>query len=122
MAITVGARPSSISGKTVTWSEKQTPNVIRTSMENGTVKVRRRSTGIMRQAEATMILAGSLYTDFLTWWNTNCQQGALPTRVYTPYGAEEVWRITEPPSIEWMNGASTTFRASLKLERLPEFP
>lgn len=122
MAITVAARPGTISGKSQTWSEKQSPNVIRTTMENGTVKVRRRTTGILRRADVTMVLAGSLYTDFLTWYNTNCQQGVLPTYFITPYGASEIWRMTEPPSIEWINAASPMFKASIKIERLPEFP
>lgn len=123
MAIQVASRPASISGCFQTWSERQAPNTIRTEMENGTFKVRRRTTGILRQAEGTMTLKGVQYSDFVDWWNVNCQQGALPTRIVTPYGAEEVWRISEPPAIEWIqSGERPAFRASLKLERLPEFP
>jgi hypothetical protein len=123
MAVQVAARPASLSGCFQSWSEKQVANSIRTDMENGTVKVRRRTTGIFRQADVSVTLKGDQYQDFVDWWNVNCQQGALPTRVITPYGAEEVWRIVEPPSIEWLQGnPNPAFRASMKLERLPEFP
>ena len=123
MAIQVAARPASISGCFQSWSEKQVPNTIRTEMENGTVKVRRRTTGIFRQADVSVTLKGDVYQDFVDWWNVNCQQGAIPTKVITPYGAEEVWRMSEPPAIEWLQGSpNAAFRASMKLERLPEFP
>lgn len=123
MTIQIGARPASISGCFQTWNETQVANTIRTEMENGTIKVRRRTTGIFRQADVSVTLQGDQYQDFVDWWNVNCQQGAIPTYVVTPYGAEEVWRIAEPPAIEWIQaGQKPAFRASMKLERLPEFP
>ena len=123
MAIEIGSRPASLSGCFQTWNERQVANTIRTEMENGTVKVRRRTTGIYRQAEVGGVLKGSLYADFVAWWNVNCKQGSIPTRVVTPYGTEEVWRISEPPGIEWLqSGDNAAFRVSMKLERLPEFP
>ena len=123
MTIQIGARPASISGCFQTWNETQAANTIRTEMENGTVKVRRRTTGIYRKAEVSVTLQGDQYQDFVDWWNVNSQQGAIPTYVVTPYGTEEVWRIAEPPAIEWIQaGQKPAFRASMKIERLPEFP
>jgi hypothetical protein len=123
MAVQVAARPASLSGCFQSWSEKQVSTVLRTEMENQSVKVRRRTTGIFRQADVGVTLKGTQYNDFVTWYNVNCQQGAIPTKVITPYGVEEVWRISEPPSIEWVQGGEkSAFRVSMKLERLPEFP
>lgn len=120
MAIQIGTRPASISGCFQTWNETQVSNVIRTDMDNLTVKVRRRTTGIFRQAEASVTLKADVYDDFVKWFNVDCQQGAVPTRVMMPNGREEVWRFSEPPAIEWVQ--HNVFRATVKLERLPGFP
>lgn len=120
MALTIAARPASISGCVQSWSEADMPQVIRTSMDSGTVKVRRRFTGIHRTANASVTLKAEQYDDFMDWYRTLCMGGVYPTRIITPYGKEEVWRFTEPPQIEWIDAKA--FRATLALERLPAWP
>jgi len=120
MAITIGTRPASLDGCWASWQEKQQPNVIRTDMDQpGNVKVRRRTTGISRVANVSVTLEATKYQDFLTWFNVACQGGVLPTRVTTPYGADEVWRFTEPPQISWIDPKA--FSVTAQIEQLPAY-
>lgn len=116
MAITIGTRPASIDGCWASWSEKAQPVVIRTSMEDGTVKVRRRSTGKLRVASVSRTFKAEDYQAFQDWFTVACQQGVIPTRVMTPYGKEEVWRFTEAPQIQWVD--KKAFNVSCSLEQL----
>ena len=118
MAVTIGTRPASLDGCWASWDEKQEPNTIRTSMEAaGYVKVRRRTTGIMRVAQVKRNFEAKDYDDFVSWFNVACQGGVVPTRMKTPYGKDEVWRFSEPPSISWIEPKA--FSVSCSIEQLP---
>ena len=118
MAVTIGTRPATIDGCWASWNEKQQSNIIRTEMDQtGSVKVRRRSTGISRVANVTRNFPADKYSDFVNWFNVVCQGGVLPTRVTTPYGADEVWRFTEPPQITWLDPKA--FSVSCTIEQIP---
>ena len=116
MAITIATRPASIDGCWASWTEKAEPVVIRTEMEDGTMKVRRRSTGKIRVANVSRAFEAKDYQAFQDWFTVACQQGVLPTRVVTPYGAEEVWRFTEAPEISWLD--KKAFAVSCTMEQL----
>lgn len=116
--IQIGLRPLSLDGCVATWTEKQLPNIIRTSMENLTVKVRRRTTGIMKQISCTVNLKAEVYKDFMEWFNIDCQSGVLPTRIKHPMdGTEIVVRFREAPQIEWLD--KKVFKVSMELEQMP---
>ena len=118
MAVQIGTRPASLDGCWASWNEKQEPNTIRTNMENtGYMKVRRRTTGIMRVAQVSRNFEAKDYDDVMDWFNVACQGGVIPTRVTTPYGKQEVWRFTEPLSINWIEPKA--FSVSANLEQLP---
>ena len=118
MAIQIGTRPASLDGCWASWDEKQEPNTIRTDMEaTGYVKVRRRTTGIMRVAQVKRNFEAKDYDAVMSWFNVACQGGVIPTRMMTPYGKEEVWRFSEPPSITWIEPKA--FSVSCSLEQLP---
>jgi hypothetical protein len=116
MAITIGTRPASIDGCWASWTEKAEPVVIRTNMEDGTIKVRRRSTGKLRVASVSRTFPATEYQAFQDWFTVACQQGVIPTRVMTPYGKEEVWRFTEAPQISWADPKA--FNVTCALEQL----
>ena len=97
----VGARPPQLDGCWSSWSESQTDNVVKSAMDSGIVKTRPRFTGIQRRAEVTVRLKAELYKDFMGWYNVFCKQGAIPTRVMTPYKEEEIWQFMTPPRINW---------------------
>jgi hypothetical protein len=115
--INIATFPQTIDSCAQTWAEKQSPNTIRTSMENQTVKVRRRTTGIQRVAEITITLKSDVYQDFVDFYNVDCQQGIVPARFTTPYGKSEVWRISNQPQIDWID--KKAFTVSMQIEQLP---
>ena len=117
MAITIVDFPTTIKNCVQSWNEKQAPNVMRTSMENQTVKVRRRTTGIQRTANISITLKREQYQDFMTFFNVTCQQGVLPAYFTTPYGAKEAWRFTEAPQIDWIEPKA--FSVTAVIEQLP---
>ena len=120
MAVTIGIRPPSLDGCWASWEEQQEPNVIRTDMEvPGYIKVRRRTTGIMRVASVSRNFEAKDYTAFMDWFNVSCQQGVNPTRMMTPYGKDEVWRFSSPPKISWIEPKA--FQVKCEIEQLPEW-
>lgn len=121
-AITVAARPISIDGCFSSWSEMDKPQIIRSEMDFGTIKVRRRTTSSIWTIEASVVLKAELYDDFQTWFRVNCQAGVLPTRIKRPQdGKELVARFTEAPTISWPELEKGAFQAACKFEQLPEW-
>lgn len=112
-------RPASLSGCWSSWSERDMTSVVRTTMETGIVKVRRRTTGLHRTADVTVVLPRSSYVTFMYWFRTLCQSGVMPTNMYEPTGIESIWRFMEPPEIDWSAPSAAAFQASCAIERLP---
>lgn len=117
MPVTYAERPPALDGCWQTWADQDQPQTIRTQTESGDVKVRRRTTGLARLAEASVTLPASLYADFVDWFRIDCQAGILPTNIVEPSGVESVWRFVEPPQIEWID--PNAFRAGVTLEKRP---
>ena len=103
MALTIAVRPAELDGCWGTWSETDVDNVIRTDMDSGTIMSRRRFTGTVRKAAVSVRLHAKLYNNFMRWFRVNCRAGAIPTKMITPYGAEEVWAFAAPPQIDWID-------------------
>lgn len=116
MAVTKGTRPAELDGCWGEWSEQDVDNVIRTDMDNGTIKSRRRFTGYIRKAAVSVTMPASQYQFFVQWFRVNCQAGAIPTDMKTPYGAEEVWAFAEPPVINWVD--KNAFQVNANIYRL----
>jgi hypothetical protein len=116
MAITIGRRTGGMDGCWSSWSEQEQPMVIRTQMEDGTIKVRRRNTGKHRVATVTRTFKAEHYVNFQLWFDVACAQGIYATRMMTPYGTEEVWRFSSAPQIQWAD--SKAFSVSCEIEQL----
>jgi hypothetical protein len=116
----VASRPAGLDGCWKTWSEQDVDVVIRTDMDNGAMKTRRRFTGTNRTAEVTVTMPATLYTLFMQWFRVNQRQGAKATWVTTPYGTQEAWQFTAPPSISWPN--KNAFTASVTMFRGATYP
>ena len=99
---TVAARPGELDGCWASWAEEDVDNVIRTEMDSGAIKSRRRFTGRQRSASVSVRLTKDKYTPFITWYRVNCRAGSIPTQVMTPYGVEEYWCFASPPTISWI--------------------
>lgn len=111
-------RPLDLNGCWSSWSEQDVTGVIRTKMESGHIKTRRRFTGIHRQASVTVVLERKYYESFMLWFRDDCAGGVFPTLMMEPTGTEGVWRFVSPPSISWSAGAQV-FQASCDIEQLP---
>lgn len=123
MAIQIAQRPLTLDGCMQTWVEHDEVKVVRSEMETGMVKVRRRFTGTVWLIEATVVLEAVYYDDFRDWFRINCQGGVLPTRVKRPQdGKEVVVRFSAPPQYDWsIDGAGGAFRVSMTFEQMPEW-
>jgi len=109
----IAERPPTLDGCWSTWSETQTDNVTKSQMDSGVVKTRRRFTGIQRRAQVTVKMRSEFYQDFQDWYNVYQRQGSIPTRVKTPYGAEEIWMFVAPPVFDWVD--ANMFKVSTEL-------
>jgi hypothetical protein len=118
MAITIAPRPKEIDGCMQTWSETYSPNTIRSAMDDMEVKVRRRTTGLIRTMETTLTLKAVQYDMFIEWFRVAQQGGSIPTRIKRPQdGKEMVVRASEPPQIQWID--KNIFQVSMKWEQMP---
>lgn len=93
--------PSTLDGCWATWQESQQDNVVRNTMDKGNVRVRRRFTGINRTVAVSVRLPAEKYLSFMAWYNDGQKQGVVPTYCKTPYGTEELFLWTSPPTISW---------------------
>lgn len=118
MPIQIAARPVGISGCMSAWNEKYLPNTIRSEMDDLTVKVRRRTTGLIRNIDTQVTLKANQYQDFVNWFKINQQGGSIPTRITTPGDHKEiVVRAKEPPTIQWVDAKA--FTATMSWEVMP---
>jgi hypothetical protein len=118
MAITIAPRPTSIDGCMQTWNETYQSNTIRSAMDDMEVKVRRRTTGLVRTMDTTLTLRVEQYDAFIEWFRVAQQGGSIPTRIKRPQdGKEVVVRASAPPQIQWIDKKS--FHVSMKWEQMP---
>ena len=118
MAITIAPRPISIDGCMQTWNETYQANTIRSAMDDMEVKVRRRTTGLVRTMDTTLTLRVEQYDAFIEWFRVAQQGGSIPTRIKRPQdGKEVVVRASAPPQIQWIDKKS--FHVSMKWEQMP---
>ena len=120
MAITTGARPADLDGCWAEWTEQDVDNVLRTDMDNGNIKSRRRFTGLIRKASVGVNLPADKFNSFTVWFRVNCRAGAIPTMVTTPYGTQEAWCFAEPPVISWID--KSVFSVKAEIYRLDGWP
>ncbi len=121
MTLTIATRPSTISGCLQTLSESWEESLLKSKMENGVIKTRRRTTHTPRIANGAFILTRDKYADMVDWFYVRCAQGVHPTRIKMPgSNTEEVWRFSKPPSFEWDRSAKA-FLVSIQIEQLPEW-
>ena len=118
-AITVAARPASITGIMSQWSEAYTTDTLRSQMDSQITKVRRRSTHTTLTIRCSASYPASLYANFIDWFRIAQQTCTKPTYIQRPVDFKEiVVRAVKMPDISWSNGAEV-FTASMEFEQLP---
>ena len=81
-------------------------------------KVRRRTTGRHRVANAQVTLEKDDVALWLDWYRVDMQQGVRSSYFIEPDGTESVWRMITAPSVRWFPGAKAAL-LSFQLEQLP---
>src|SRR5262245_23124970 len=90
--------PGSLPDCAETWNESDAPSTIRSEMDAGPPKVRRRFTGIMRNIEVSMVLTNAQFTAMRTFYETTCAEGVNFHQFKHPYtGATETFRFVSSP-------------------------
>jgi hypothetical protein len=118
MALVIAPRPKEIDGCMQKWNETYSANTIRSSMDDMEVKVRRRTTGLVRTMDTTLTLKAPQYDAFIEWFRVAQQGGAIPTRIKRPQdGKEMVVRCSAPPQIQWID--KNIFQVQMKWEQMP---
>lgn len=101
------------------FSETLPTLTVRSPMDTGPAKVRRRSTAGVTQMQCVFRLTATQRASLLTFWQTTLAGGSLSYNWTHPIsGANIVCRIVEPPSLTPAAGGNA-WAASLKIEVLP---
>jgi hypothetical protein len=91
--------------------------VLRSDMDIGPAKVRRRVTKSIDSFTASINLNVAQYTIFINFFNTTLAGGSLPFTFKHPItGVNETFRFKSPPSISSIGGGN--FVTSLEWEKL----
>jgi hypothetical protein len=103
--------------------EARQPAVVRSAMDAGPPKVRRRYTAAVRNLDVAMFLDGTQKATFDTFFNTTLAEGSLPFDWTDPVSGNTVsMRFREPAAWAQVRAgtvANRLWRADLPLEVLP---
>lgn len=101
------------------YGESPADNLLRTSMESGPAKQRRRSAAGVRPIDGKLILTATQLATFKTFYNTTLLSGSLRFSWVDPVdGTTAVeMRFTKVPS--WSAISGTLFDVALSLEIMP---
>ena len=94
-----------------TWDEARSDNTIRTEMDNGSIRSRRRFTGVQRSLQVSVVVDAKEFAQWDQWYRA-AEDGARPVKLKTPWGAEEVWAFAGPPQIGWPESNAFSYKAS----------
>ena len=94
-------------------------NVVRSDMDTGYAKVRKRSTAAPKIYRFVYSLTAAQVTTLNTFFDTTINSGADTfTMTHPRTSASETWRIISPPEV--MTSANTSdYRAVVNMEQLP---
>lgn len=96
---------------------QQADEAIRTQMDSGNHKVRRRSSAVPDTAHTRVIFTRDEVERFVTWWRGTLGGGTLRFRWIHPITDAQVeMRFTQPPD-EWVPGRSGTKWSGLMFSR-----
>lgn len=105
---------------TESFSEKFGETVMRTEMDIGPAKVRRRFTKSVDIITCSINLDFDEYDDFLIFFKNTVNGGATSFTFIHPISGSNInARFTEPPTITPLSGGGRKFRVSMTWETLP---
>lgn len=115
--------PSTIPFPKLGWTERRQQGFIRTPMDTGPAKVRRRFSAVSSEMETTVGLTAAQRATFDTFYATTLSEGSGEfTADDKVDGSTATYRFVAPPefSHRHSNGTQTTvYEVVLRLEKLP---
>ncbi len=110
--------PATLPDCVESWNETERPAVVRTDMDAGPPKVRRRFTAPMREIEVTMNLRNDQYSAFRDFFDVTLGQGVNWHSFRHPFtGAVEPFRFVAPFKIQSLSALAVV--VSMTWEQLP---
>jgi hypothetical protein len=122
MAVTIVPWPAGLPKCASAWEGAWEPASIRTELDGGHVKVRKRFTKPVRRASVKFILLPDQYEVFKQLYENDTQCGVLPMMLETPVGpghAPQTWRFAAPPTYTALGKPPVAWEAAVALEQLP---
>lgn len=116
--------PTSLPDISLALTETRQDAAVRTPMDAGPMKMRRRFSAASRYVAGSVILDNTQRATFDTFFETTIEEGSLPFDMDDPRdGTTQEWRFTAPPSFVARKGNGsnvvTLWVATLALEILP---
>lgn len=102
------------------WARAPKPSLIRSSVDEGYPKVRRRFTKSWDEYQAEWLIEWDQEDELMTFFTIDCQDGAYPFYMPNPYNEAELIlvRWKEPPSTAGSVDSKPVIRVSGTLERV----
>jgi hypothetical protein len=103
------------------YQESFASNLLRSDMDSGPAKVRRRTSAGVRPLEGQLLLSGAERAVIEAFFTNTLRSGALPFSATHPRtGASILLRFVEPPAYgDFPTATEAYYTVSLKLEVLP---
>lgn len=116
--------PASLPDISLALTETRQDATIRSSMDAGPMKMRRRFSAASRYVTGSVIMDNTQRATFDTFFETTIAEGALPFDMDDPRdGTSLEWRFMEPPAFTARKGNGsnvvTLWNVTLSLEVLP---
>ena len=92
-------------------------NILRSDMDVGPAKVRRRTTSNVRPVVGNMWLTTAQYTALKTFFETTQAYGALSFTMDDAHGVSKTWRFVRPPAYRTLGPEN--WQVQLNLEEMP---
>jgi len=103
--------------RVASYSETSADNLIRTKMDVGPAKVRRRTGTNVRRVSGSMWLTPTQYTSMETFFNVTQDHGATTFTMDDAHGINQTWRFVSPPS--YTTVGPENWQVRLNLEQMP---
>lgn len=101
------------------WVRMPKPSLVRSSVEDGYPKVRRRFTKSWDEYQAEWLLDWGDEQALIDFFTTDCQDGAYPFYLENPYDEQPILvRWKEPPSVTGSADTKPVLRVTGTLERV----
>lgn len=99
------------------YTETGAQNTVRTKMEVGPDKVRKRTTSEVRVVQGNMWLTAAQYTIMRTFYETDHNFGADTFTKDDEHAINRTWRFVDPPVYTTIG--ANTWQVRLKIEEMP---